>query len=141
SSLPSPNQLTPIATPLTTEIYDRNGQLLYQLYEGRNRKLVELKELPPQLVNATVAIEDKHFFHHPGFDLMGILRAIQANYQNRTVQGASTITQQIIKNTLLTPERTWQRKAKEILLAFWAERIYSKEQILQMYFNEVAFGG
>ncbi len=139
--LPNPKKLSQMGGPLTTEFYDRNGKLLYKLYEGRNRTLVNLAELPPYLINATVAIEDKNFFSHSGVDFFGIARALSEDLQNKHVQGGSTITQQLIKNTLLTPDRTITRKAKEVMLAFWAERLYDKPQILQMYFNEVPYGG
>lgn len=141
TELPNPHQLTSTQRPLTTQIYDRNGKLLYQVYEGRNRKLVKLDSLPRDLINATVAIEDKHFFAHPGVDPIGIVRALMANIDEGKAQGASTITQQLIKNILLTPEKTYERKIKEALLAFWAERIYTKEEILAMYFNEAPYGG
>lgn len=139
--LPSPDKLAHTGNPLTTEIYDRNGTLLYRLYEGKNRSLVKLDELPQDLKNATIAIEDQNFYDHSGVDFMGILRALKSNWDNENTQGASTITQQLIKNTLLTPDRTWERKIKEIVLSLWAERIYEKDEILQMYFNEVAYGG
>lgn len=150
--LPSPYQLTSAQRPLTTEIYDRNGRLLYQIYEGRNRKLTQLENLPPYLIQATVAIEDKHFFTHPGVDPAGIIRALKFNLASQSsthrsndlpdvLQGGSTITQQLIKNTLLTPDQTLSRKIKEALLAFWVERIYNKEDILTMYFNEAPYGG
>ncbi|MBI4036790.1 penicillin-binding protein [Candidatus Daviesbacteria bacterium] len=141
SSLPSPTQLVENTHPLTTEIYDRKNQLLFRLYEGRNRTLVKLEDLPPYLAQATIAIEDKNFFQHGGFDLEAIFRALIHNLKGGELQGASTITQQLIKNTLLTPEKTYTRKLKEIFLAFWAERIYSKKEILQMYLNEAPYGG
>src|SRR5579884_8147 len=141
--LPSPDKLNADNGPITTEFYDRNGQLLYRYYEGKNRTLVKLSDLPPNLINATVAIEDKNYWTHPGFDVIGIARAIINDYQNHgnTLQGGSTITQQLIKNTLLTPDQTFQRKIKEVFLSFWAERIFNKQQILEMYFNEVGYGG
>lgn len=139
--LPSPERLNTLEGPQTTFFYDRNGVLLYKLYEGRNRTLVKLNSLPPYLIKATIAIEDKHFYNHPGVDFFAILRALIANLQNERIQGGSTITQQLIKNTLLSSERTFQRKAKEIFLAYWSEKIYTKEQILQMYFNEAPYGG
>lgn len=139
--LPSPDRLNTLQGPLTTFFYSRDGTLLYKLYEGRNRSLVKLEELPPYLVNATVAIEDKNYFNHPGVDFFAILRAFIANLEGDKLQGGSTITQQLIKNTLLTTDRTVDRKVKEVLLAYWTERIYSKNQILQMYFNEVPYGG
>lgn len=138
---PSPEKLTEIDSPATTEFVDRNGKLLYRLYEGKNRTPVELSKLPKDLINATIAIEDKNFYYHPGFDIFGIIRAATAYVENDEVQGGSTITQQLIKNTMLTSERTFQRKIKEVFLAFWAERVFSKKEILQMYFNEVPYGG
>ncbi len=140
-SLPSPDNLTYAPQPKTTEIYDRNNKLLYQIYEDQNRKLVKLDQIPAHLLNATVAIEDKNFFTHPGVDLVGITRAFRENLAHHDIQGGSTITQQLIKNTLLSPDQTYQRKIKEVLLAFWAERVFTKQQILQMYFNEIAYGG
>lgn len=139
--LPTPTKLIASKEPLTTEFYDRNGILLYRLYEDRNRTLVALSDIPKYLVQATIAIEDQNFYRHPGIDLVAILRAIYHNAQSPNTEGASTITQQLIKNSLLSPERTYTRKIKEILLALWTERIYSKDQILQMYFNEAPFGG
>ncbi len=139
--LPNPDRLTSPTQPLTTEIYDRKGQLLYRLYEDRNRSLIKFEDLPKYLIHATIAIEDKNFYQHLGVDSSAIIRAIYHNITQKNLQGASTITQQLIKNTLLTTEQTYQRKIKEIFLAFWAERIYSKDQILKMYFNEAPFGG
>jgi hypothetical protein len=133
--LPSPQNLTSSNSPLTTQIFDRNGVLLYRIYDGKNRSLVKIDAIPSDLVNATIAIEDKNFWAHPGVDLYGITRAGLNFFKGGDLQGGSTITQQLIKNTLLTPERTWQRKLKEVVLAFWAERIFSKKDILQMYFN------
>lgn len=140
-SLPNPSHLTTTDKPLTTEFYDRNNTLLYRIYEGQNRSLIALKDLPPYVGEATIAIEDKNFYHHFGIDPIGILRAIFHNIGSADLEGASTLTQQLIKNTLLTPEKTFSRKIKEIILALWVERIYSKDQILQMYLNEAPYGG
>ncbi|MDP3973393.1 MAG: PBP1A family penicillin-binding protein [Candidatus Daviesbacteria bacterium] len=139
--LPTPEKLSTPLNPLTTTIYDRNGELLYRLYEGRNRTLIELEDLPKHLIWATLAVEDKNFYHHPGFDISAIIRAAYNNLAYGKREGASTITQQLIKNTLLTSEQTISRKVKEIILAFWAERVYSKDEILKMYFNEAPYGG
>lgn len=139
--LPSPSSISLNSSPLTTEIYDRNGTLLYRIYEGRNRSLVKLSDVPQNLINATVAVEDKNFWGHPGVDFIGVGRAFISDAKGGNLQGASTITQQMVKNTLLTTDRTWQRKAKEILLSFWTERLYSKKEILEMYFNNVGYGG
>lgn len=143
--LPSPDKLLYSDKALTTEFLDRNGKLLYRLYEGRNRTLVKLNEVPPYLIQATIAAEDKNFYHHIGIDLSAIFRAFMSNLKNHPsanqLEGASTITQQLIKNTLLTPEKTYTRKIKEIILALWTEQMYSKDQILQMYLNEAPYGG
>ena len=139
--LPSPTKLVSPDKAQTTEFYDRNGKLLYRMYEGRNRILVNLSDLPPYLITATIATEDKNFYKHFGFDPIAIARAFYHNQTGQPTEGASTITQQLIKNTLLTPEKTITRKLKEVILAFWAERIYTKDEILQMYFNESPYGG
>src|SRR3989338_9822937 len=139
--LPSPKTLSFEQAPLTTKIYDRNGVLLYQIYATQNRTLVSLSSIPKQLQNATIAIEDKNFYQNFGFDIFAIVRAMIANLSGQPLQGGSTITQQLIKSTLLTPEVSINRKIKEIILAFWAERIYSKDEILEMYFNQVPYGG
>lgn len=139
--LPSPDRLIASNQPLTTELYDRSGKLLYRLYEGRNRSLIELDAIPKYLINATIAIEDKNFYNHIGIDFEAIIRALIYDIRYQQLQGASTITQQLIKNSLLTPEKTYTRKIKEVILALWAESKYSKNQILQMYFNETPYGG
>jgi 1A family penicillin-binding protein len=141
TQLPTPATLSDFQGPMTTEVFDRNGRLLYRFFEGKNRSVINLSELPPHLINATIAIEDKNFYKHPGVDPTAILRAAVTYIISREVQGGSTITQQLIKNTMLTPDRTIERKLKEVVLAFWAERIFSKDQILQMYFNQVPYGG
>ncbi|OGE24952.1 hypothetical protein A3C26_00400 [Candidatus Daviesbacteria bacterium RIFCSPHIGHO2_02_FULL_39_12] len=138
--LPTPAKLSS-GNILTTEVFDRNGKLLFRFYEDRNRSLVTLNELPKYVIQATVAAEDKNFYSHIGIDPLAIIRAIIANIKNQTMEGASTISQQLIKNTLLTPEKTYTRKIKEIILALWAEKLYSKDQILQMYLTEAPYGG
>ena len=139
--LPSPKQLDFQKAPLTTKIFDRNGALLYQVYANQNRTLISLSSVPKHLRNATIAIEDKTFYKNSGVDFIAIIRAAIADLSGKPLQGASTITQQLIKSTLLTPEITIQRKIKEIILAFWAKHLYTKDQILEMYFNQVPYGG
>ena len=139
--LPSPKQLAFQQVPLTTKIYDRTGILLYQIYANQNRTLVPLSSIPKYLKEATIAIEDKNFYQNTGFDLLAIVRSAIADLSGKPLQGGSTITQQLIKSTLLTPEVSIKRKVKEIILAFWAEKIYTKDQILEMYFNQVPYGG
>ncbi|MBM3209594.1 hypothetical protein FJZ40_04905, partial [Candidatus Shapirobacteria bacterium] len=139
--LPDPNRLLTRQPALTTKIYDRNGQLLYKIYRRENRTLVELKDIPFHLIQAVIATEDAEFFQHRGFSPKAIFRAILGGLNDGKLTGGSTITQQLVKNTLLTPERTWRRKTKEIILALMVEARFSKSQILQMYLNEVGFGG
>ncbi len=144
--LPSPDHLSLREISVTTKIYDRNGILLYEIYTDQNRTPLTLKEIPDLLKKATIAIEDKEFFKHQGISIKAITRALYFNLNNEArndgkLQGGSTITQQLIKSALLTPERTITRKVKEIILAFWAERLYSKDQILEMYLNQVPYGG
>ncbi len=140
--LPNPTELANRQIAQTTKIYDRNKVLLYEIYTNQNRTLVSLADIPKHLQQATLAIEDKNFYQHPGFDLASIIRALKENFtEGKTLQGGSTITQQLIKSSLLTSEKKFTRKIKEIVLAFWAERIYKKDQILEMYFNQVPYGG
>lgn len=140
--LPSPDSLSQYEIPLATKVYDRNGTLLYEIFADQNRSLVTLDQIPLYLQQATIAVEDKDFYSHRGVNpIGGILRALKSSIEKQRVEGGSTITQQLIKNALLTPERTIQRKIKEIVLATWAEIIYSKEQILELYLNQVAYGG
>ena len=139
--LPDPHSLAQMKFPATTKFYDRNGKLLYELYAEIDRRPVTLAEIPQDIINATIAVEDQEFYHHLGFSLRGIFRAAREITLNKNLQGGSTITQQLIKNTLLTSEPTIQRKLKEVVIAFWAEVIYSKNEILLMYLNNVPYGG
>ncbi len=139
--LPSPRILSLQENSQTTKIYDKNGVLLYQIYANQNRTFVPLSSIPTNLQQATIAIEDKDFYSNPGFNIGAIARAAIANLSGKPLQGGSTITQQLIKSTLLTPEVSITRKIKEVILAFWAERIYTKDQILQMYLNQIPYGG
>ncbi len=139
--LPSAQVLAAREVKASTKIYDRNGILLYKIYKDENRTPVSLTEIPKHVVNATLAIEDSEFYSHPGFSVRGMTRAIIKNYQRGELSGGSTITQQLVKNTLLTPEKTMTRKIKEIFLAVDVEMNYTKDQILEMYLNEVSYGG
>lgn len=126
---------------LSTQIFDRNGVNLYDIYEDENRIPVELKDIPQYLRDATIAIEDKSFYTHQGLSTAGILRAMVNIFVFRNFQGGSTLTQQLVKNALLTQERTLPRKIKEAILAIQIERKYTKDEILQMYLNETPYGG
>lgn len=139
--LPNPNTLLTFPSKLTTQILDRNGKLLYKIYKDENRTLVSLDSLPPHVINAFLAAEDKEFYSHNGFSLSGLFRAAYKNIFDDKQEGGSTITQQLIKNTILTSEKTISRKVKELILAIQTERIYSKNKILEMYLNQVGFGG
>lgn len=125
----------------TTTIYDRKGNILYRLYDDEDRSLVPVNSIPQNLINATVAIEDESFFTHNGLSLRGIARAAKRTFFEEDLEGGSTITQQLVKNSLLTSERTYERKAKEAIIAIEVERKYSKEQILEMYLNRISYGG
>lgn len=139
--LPSPRQLDSRQVAQTTKILDKNGELLYNIYTDENRTLVPLSEIPNNLKHATIAIEDKDFYKHKGFDIYGIVRAFQQTVFERNVQGGSTITQQLVKSVFLSPERTLDRKAKELYLAFRVEMAFGKDRILEMYLNQVPYGG
>jgi 1A family penicillin-binding protein len=125
----------------STKIYDRNGELLYDIFANQRRTPVDLIEVPQHLRNATIAIEDKNFYKHGGFDPTGIFRATYNIAIHHRLQGGSTLTQQLVKNVLLTSQRTITRKLKEFILAVQIENRYSKDQILQMYLNEAPYGG
>jgi len=139
--LPDPMELTEKSPAMTTRILDRNGRLLYRIYQDENRTLVPLADISQHMINATVAIEDKEFQNHYGFSVRGIFRALFHNLRQDQMQGGSTITQQLVKNRLLDTEKTLRRKIRELILAILVEGAYSKQEILQMYLNEVAYGG
>jgi len=140
-NLPHPNSLVTRERIISTKILDRNGELLYKIYRNQNRTLVRLEDIPVSLIQSTIAIEDAEFYHHYGFSPKGIVRSFLRNLRGGKLYGGSTITQQLVKNALLSPERTFRRKAREITLAFGTEIIFSKDEILQMYLNEVGYGG
>ena len=139
--LPSPKELTSRQQEVSTKIYDRNGVLLYKIYKNKNRTIIKLTEIPEQVRLATLAAEDAEFYNHLGFSVRGILRALIKNIKKGELTGGSTITQQLVKNALLTPEKTLSRKIKELVLAVEVETVYTKDQILEMYLNEVSYGG
>jgi len=140
--LPSVEVLSESLPKVSSSINDRHGRVLYKIYDEENRILTPLSEIPKSVIDATVAIEDQNFWHHYGFSLKGIIRALRENKQNDSIkQGGSTITQQLVKNRLLNKERTLKRKIKELILAVLVESKYSKEEILEMYLNQVPYGG
>ncbi len=139
--LPMPQELTKREQIVSTKILDRKGRLLYIIYKDENRTIIPLSSVPENMIHATIAIEDKEFYDHHGFSVKGITRALINNLKGEPVEGGSTITQQLVKNTLLTPERTVKRKLREIVLSVVVDGSYSKEKILELYFNEIPYGG
>ncbi len=126
---------------LSTVILDRNGQTLYDIYQNQNRLPVQFADIPTYLKEGTISVEDKDFYKHPGISVTGILRSILSIITFQGVEGGSTLTQQLVKNVLLTNERTLPRKIKEAILAIQIEHKYTKDEILQMYLNEAPYGG
>jgi penicillin-binding protein 1C len=139
--LPSPIALGDGSPSQSTQIFDRNDTLLYTIYTDKNSSFISLSHIPKTVQDATIAIEDKDFYHHGAIDMRGVARALISNIMHKPLQGGSTLTQQLIKNSLLTQDRTWERKIKEIILSFAAEVLYSKKTILEMYLNQVPYGG
>ena len=147
-TLPSPSELgSRVSTFETVRIFDREGNLLYSQAdpETGNRLYVPLDQISPELIRATIATEDKRFFENPGFDVVGITRAVlQAARNQEPVAGTSTITQQLVRAVLLDEdertERTFRRKVREIILSAEISRTYEKEEILELYLNEIYFG-
>jgi penicillin-binding protein 1C len=148
AELPPPEELRNRQTAfVSSKILDREGNLLYEVTDphGGKRTYVTLDEISPYLVAATVATEDREFWHHPGFDPIAILRAVYYNLsEGEIVSGASTIPQQLARNVLMTPEervqQTADRKIKEAILAAELSRTYTKEEILEIYLNEAYYG-
>ena len=127
----------------STQIYDRTGEiLLYDIHQDTKRTDISFEEMSFNIKNATVAIEDSEFYNHSGIRITSIVRAVLANFfgTGRT-QGGSTITQQLVKNTLLTQEKSYTRKIKEWILAVKIDKSIPKEKILEYYLNEAPYGG
>jgi 1A family penicillin-binding protein len=140
--LPNPNSLLQRDVAQSTKIYDRKGEtLLYEIHGDEQRTLVQIKDLPDYIKNATVAIEDKDFYKHHGISWKGLIRAVIVNtFKGKRISGTSTLTQQFVKNAILTNERSITRKLKEVLLSLQIERKYTKDEILQLYLNEIPYG-
>lgn len=138
--LPQPGQIVR-RDGFSTKIFDRNGNLLYDLFGDERRTPTSIDQIPEHLRKATVAIEDKDFYKHSGFDVATVLRIPYNFLFRRRVVGGSTLTQQLVKNVLLSNERTATRKFKELVLAIQIERTFTKDEILEMYLNEVPYGG
>jgi membrane peptidoglycan carboxypeptidase len=136
-----PDSLTIPPLPQTSIIYDANGRFITTLHAGEDRTLIGIDQVPVIARDAVIAAEDERFYHHHGVDVKAIARATVRNYATgRIVEGASTITEQLVKNTIGTDERTFTRKVREAEMAYELEDRYSKDQILEMYLNTVYFG-
>ncbi len=139
--LPTPAKLARIRAAESTKILDRNGDILYETGNER-RTILQKDEIPDNIKKATIAAEDANFYKHQGVDLKGIARAVVSDILSLDKsQGGSTITQQFVKNAVLSPEKSFTRKFKELILSIELEQIYSKEEILTMYLNEIPYGG
>ncbi len=141
--IPDYTRLETYEPPVTTRLYAGDGQVLME-YAVEKRIFVPENKIPDLVKNAFIAAEDKHFYSHPGIDFMGITRAILTNFKNaatgKRLVGASTITQQVAKNFLLSSERSLTRKIKEAVLAYRISKAYSKEHVLELYLNEIYLG-
>jgi len=140
SDLPSVAQLKNFKYKVPTYVYDRNGNQIAEL--GVERRIpVKIDKIPKNLINALVSVEDSRFFTHGGVDFIGVLRAMFSNIKaGRVVEGGSTLTQQLVKVIYLTPERKFKRKIKEAVLAYKIDKYLTKEEILEIYLNQVYFG-
>lgn len=140
-TLPDVGNLDALIGAQSTIIYDREGNVLYTIHGEENRKPVDLTEIPLQVRQATIAIEDDNFYEHNGFDVGGIVKAfLNEAFGVGKKRGGSTITQQFVKNAFLSPERSYARKIKELILAVRLEREYEKDQILELYLNRIPYG-
>ncbi len=140
-ALPQPSLLALQSNNSSTKILDRKGRLLYEVYVDKKYDPVELADIPDIVIDSTLAIEDSEFYDHYGVRPLSMMRAAKATLVDDQLQGASTITQQLIKNVLLTPERTVSRKVKEVVLAVLVEQEYTKDEILEFYLNNIPYGG
>ncbi|MEK7167436.1 MAG: transglycosylase domain-containing protein, partial [Patescibacteria group bacterium] len=139
--LPSPDKVINRELTVSTKIYDRTGNtVLYDIHGDIKRTVVELSAIPPQAINATLAAEDRNFYNHKGFSITGIIRSAVLNVFTGSKAGGSTLTQQFVKNAVLTNEKTYTRKIKEIFMAYRIEQKFNKNEILKMYFNEIPYG-
>ncbi|MBU8848214.1 MAG: transglycosylase domain-containing protein, partial [Desulfobacterales bacterium] len=138
--LPKINTLKDYNPATVTSVFSDDGRKIGEFYEER-RIVIPLSEMPENLINAFVAAEDSRFREHPGIDIISIFRAFLKNFKAGTiVQGGSTITQQVTKSFLLTPERTYKRKIKEAILAYRIEKKFTKDEILYLYLNQIYLG-
>ena len=140
-SLPDIREIEDFSFQQSTLILDREGNLLYSVHGEENREIIPIDQMPQHFINATLAIEDDQFYEHPGFDLGGLTKAFLYECCHIGVpRGGSTITQQFVKNAFLTPERSYVRKLKELILSIKLESTYSKDEILELYLNKIPYG-
>ncbi|MFH1745006.1 MAG: penicillin-binding protein, partial [bacterium] len=140
-NLPEPDKLLSREVAQSTKIYDRTGEeILYEIHGEEKRTLVKLDEIPDHVKWAVISIEDKDFYHHKGISLWAIARTAFGRVFLGRGGGGSTLTQQFVKNAILTSEQTYIRKIKEAILAYKIEKKYTKDEILQMYLNEIPYG-
>jgi len=139
--LPTPGKLVNSDLKQSTQIYDRSGILLYSVYSNQNRTYVKLADIPKYVQLGTIAIEDRNFYNNQGFSITGYIRAVRNIVLLRGLSGGSTITQQLVKNVLLSSERSIPRKIKELMLSIQVDKKYTKDEILEMYLNDVPYGG
>jgi membrane peptidoglycan carboxypeptidase len=139
--LPNVHDLDKLTVAQSTTIYDREGNVLYVKHGAENREYIGYEQISKNIINATVAIEDDQYWEHPGFDAVGIARAMVNNLFHFGIQqGGSTITQQYIKYTFLSSEKSYIRKLKELILAVQLEQAYDKKKILELYLNKIPYG-
>lgn len=139
--LPDVHDIDKLSVAQSTTIYDRDGNVLYVKHGDENREYVSFDEISQNLIDATVAIEDDEFWEHQGFDIPGIIKAgMHEVFGVGARRGGSTITQQYVKNAFLTPERSYIRKLKEIILSVRLEQAYDKKTILELYLNKIPYG-
>ena len=139
--LPNPDQLIDRQVAQSTIIYDRSGEhILYEISGDERRTLVDINEIPDYVKHAVISIEDKNFYNHKGFSLFAMLRTAVTNVIYRRSAGGSTMTQQFVKNAVLSNEKTIIRKVKELIISYRLEKKFSKDEILQMYLNEIPYG-
>jgi penicillin-binding protein 1A len=137
--LPDYEVLNSYEPPVTTRVHAASGELMAE-YAHERRLFLPIQAIPDRVKAAFLSAEDKNFYHHPGVDPVGLARAVITNIRTGARQGASTITQQVAKNFLLSSDQTYERKIKEAILSFRIEQAYSKDRILELYLNEIFFG-
>ena len=141
NSLPTMEELSPSPIAQTSKVYDIDGNLITEFHAEENREIIPFSSMSDNIINAIVSIEDKRFYEHQGVDYIRIIGAAIADIRaGELAEGASTITQQVVKNIYFSHEKTWRRKINEALIAIQLERNYTKDKLLEMYLNTIYFG-